>query len=196
MSDPNEAMQTQLVNLEKRSGKSLAALHEILTKSGLEKHGEMVTMLKTKLHMGHGDANLVVHLFRSPGGAAGASAAAPAGAAADGGDALAAIYAGSKAPLRALHDAVMAKVAKFGPFEIAPKKANVSLRRKKQWALLGPGSKGRLEIGLNMKGVPATDRLQAQPPGGMCQYKVWLTAPNEVDQELLGWLRTAYDAAQ
>ena len=187
MTDPTQALQTQLANIEKRAGRTLAQLHELLAKSGLDKHGEMVTMLKTELHMGHGDANTVVHTFR-------AVAAAPTAAAASA-DPLESIYAGSKAPLRLLHDAVMAKVAEFGPFEIAPKKANVSLRRKKQWAMLGPGSKGRLEIGLNMRGVAPTERLLAQPEGGMCQYKVFVATAAEIDQELLAWLRTAFDAA-
>jgi hypothetical protein len=186
MSNSDQALKTQLANIEKRTGCTLAELKATLKKSGLQKHGELVALLKEQRGMGHGDANTVVHLFKAD--------AAPAGAAA--GDPLEAIYAGSKAPLRRLHEAVMAAIAKFGAFEIAPKKANVSLRRQKQFALLGPGSKGRLEIGINMKGAPATDRLIAQPPGGMCQYKVWITAAAEVDAELLGWLRRAYDAAK
>jgi hypothetical protein len=46
-----------------------------------------------------------------------------------------------------------------------------------------------------MKGVPATDRLVEQKPGGMCQYKVRLSDRSEVDAELVGWSRTAFDAA-
>lgn len=46
-----------------------------------------------------------------------------------------------------------------------------------------------------MKTVAGTDRLLAQPPGGMGQYKVRLTDPAEVDAELLAWTRRAYDAA-
>jgi hypothetical protein len=46
-----------------------------------------------------------------------------------------------------------------------------------------------------MKGVAGTTRLQELPAGGMCQYRVYLSAPSELDAELLGWLRTAYDAA-
>ena len=46
-----------------------------------------------------------------------------------------------------------------------------------------------------MKGVPETERLVAEKPGGMCQYKVKLTSASEVDGELLGWIRQAYDAA-
>ena len=80
-------------------------------------------------------------------------------------------------------------------FEIAPKKTYLSLRRKKQFAMIGPATNTRFEVGLNMKGVAGTARLEAQKPGGMCQYKVKLTAPAEVDKELVGWIRQAYDAS-
>jgi hypothetical protein len=105
------------------------------------------------------------------------------------------IYAGPKAPLRPIHDQLLATISQFGPFEIAPKKGYVSLRRKKQFAMIGPATKGRVEVGLNMKGVSATARLIEQPAGGMCQYKVYVTQVDEVDQELFAWIRQAYDSA-
>ena len=105
------------------------------------------------------------------------------------------IYTGPKAALRPIHDAVMAAIGGFGDFEIAPKKGYVSLRRKKQFAMVGPATNTRVEVGLNMTDVPATVRLEAQKPGGMCQYKVKLTAAAEVDRELIDWIRRAYDAA-
>ena len=61
--------------------------------------------------------------------------------------------------------------------------------------MIGPATNSRVEVGLNMKGVPGTERLLAQPPGGMCQYKVKLTGVTEVDTELLSWLRMAFDSA-
>ncbi len=109
--------------------------------------------------------------------------------------ALEAIYAGGKAALRPLQDRVMSSIAGLGDFEVSPKKTYLSLRRKKQFAMVGPGSKGRLEVGLNMKGVEAAGRLEALPPGGMCQYRVFLSAEEEVDEELLGWVEAAYQAA-
>jgi hypothetical protein len=108
---------------------------------------------------------------------------------------LDAIYTGPKAALRPIHDRFMERVSAFGEFEIAPKKGYVSLRRKKQFAMIGPATNSRVEVGLNMKGVPGTDRLQAQAPGGMCQYKVRLSGPGEVDAELIGWVRQAFDDA-
>ena len=105
------------------------------------------------------------------------------------------IYAGPKAALRPIHDRVMAAVQGFGAFEIAPKKGYVSLRRKKQFAMLGPGASTRVDVGLNMKGVPATERLAALPAGGMCQYNVRVTAIKDVDKELIAWIKQAYEAA-
>ncbi len=185
MTKPDQAQQTQLANIQQRTGKTLAQLHTVLANSKLDKHGAMVALLKTELGMGHGDANLVVHLFRQQ--------AAP--AAATGADPLDAIYTGRKAGLRAIHELVLARVQEFGPFERAPKKAYVSLRRKKQFAMVGPGTKGRLQVGLSVRDLEPTDRLQAQPAGGMCQFVVHLTSAKEVDAELLGWIRRAFDAA-
>jgi len=181
--DIDKATQTQLANIEQRTGKSFAQLARIIKASGLEKHGEIVSMLKQDLGMGHGDANTLVHVVRN--------AAAPA----SGGDVLDSIYAGPKAHLRPIHDAVMKAIGTFGPFDIAPKKGYVSLRGKKQFAMVGPATNTQVEIGLNMKGVKGSARLVEQKPGGMCQYKVRVSDRKEVDDQLIGWMRAAYDSA-
>ena len=111
------------------------------------------------------------------------------------GDPLDAIYTGAKAGLRPLHEAVMAQIKAFGDFEEAPKKAYISLRRKKQFAMVGPATKDSVEIGLNAKELPAHPRLKSQPPGSMCNATTRITSAAEVDAQLVGWLRKAYDAA-
>jgi hypothetical protein len=83
----------------------------------------------------------------------------------------------------------------FGEFETAPKKTYISLRRARQFAMIGPATNTQVEVGLNMKGISGTARLIEQKPGGMCQYKIRLSNRDEVDQELIGWLKTAYDSA-
>lgn len=186
MNAVDKAMQTQFANIEKKTGKSLAELAKFVQSSKLAKHGEIVTMLKEKLSLGHGDANMIAHYAKS------LSALAPAAtpdAATD------EIYAGPKADLRPIHDAVMAKLAAFGEFEISPKKGYLSLRRKKQFCMIGPGAKTRVDVGINLKGIDGTDRFVEQPAASMCQFKVGLTDVKDVDKELVGWLKKAYDAA-
>jgi hypothetical protein len=190
MADPEHAIATQLANIQKRTGKSLDELAAIVKNSALSRHGELVAMLKTTLGMGHGDANTLVHtLLKSDG----QSAAAAQGLSAD--QVLDGLYAGPKSALRPIHDRLVAELRNFGDFEEAPKKTYVSYRRKKQFAMIGPATNTQVEVGLNMKGVTPTDRLKALPAGQMCNYKVRLADAADVDAELLGWLRTAYDAA-
>lgn len=188
MADPAQALATQLANIEKRTGKSLRQLAEILRKSGLAKHGELRDMLKRDLGMGYGDANTLVHHVLNAAGT-GTATAQPAD------EIVAGYYAGPKAALRPIHDKLMAAIARFGDFETAPKKTYVSLRRRKQFAMIGPATRSSVEVGLNMTGIAATDRLIALPAGGMCNYKVRLTSPDEVDAALLAWIRSAYDAS-
>ncbi|HEY2290275.1 MAG TPA: DUF5655 domain-containing protein [Thermoanaerobaculia bacterium] len=186
----DKARETQLRNIETKAGKSIDELRALIAGSGLSKHGEIRDMLKSQLGMGHGDANMLIHHVLSSDGQ---SAAEAKGLSAGGADDE--IYSGNKAHLRPIHDKLMAAIQGFGELEIAPKKGYVSLRRKKQFAMVGPATKDRVEVGINMKGVPATDRLAAMPPGGMCQYKVKVTTPDEVDDELIGWVRQAYESA-
>jgi hypothetical protein len=190
MNSVDKATETQLSNIQTRTGKTLDELFALIRESGLTKHGQIREMLKRDLSMGYGDANALAGAFLKSDG----QGAAPAAEAATD-DVAVAIYAGAKGELRPIHEKLMAAIAELGPLEIAPKKAYVSLRRKKQFATVGPATRTRVDVGLNMKGVPATERLIELPPGGMCQYRVSLTAINEVDAELLAWVKVAYEGA-
>ncbi len=186
--DLNKAVETQLNNIQTKTGKSLDDLVAWVKSTGLSKHGEIRDRLKTDLGLGHGDANTLTHYaLQSDGASQAANKSSDA--------VLDEIYAGPKAALRPIHEALMARIETFGEFEIAPKKGYVSLRRKKQFAMLGPATNTRFELGLNMKDVEGTERLLAQPPGGMCQFKVKFTDASEVDDEVFGWIRRAFDAA-
>ena len=120
----DKALATQLANIEKRTGKSLDELATLVRSSGLSRHGEIRDMLKRDLGMGHGDANTLVHYVLQSDGASAAEKNPSA--------VLDEIYAGAKSALRPIHDKLMLEIETFGPFEIAPKKGYVSLRRKKQ----------------------------------------------------------------
>jgi hypothetical protein len=190
MSSVDKAVATQLANIEKKTGKSLAELIEAAGNSGLSKHSEIRDMFKRDFGLGYGDANALAHAVSK---AHGPAAVDTASESMD--DVVDGLYTGPKANLRPIHDRIMAEIEAFGPFEVAPKKTYLSLRRKKQFAMVGPATNTRVEVGLNMKGIPETGRLAALPPGGMCNYKVKLTDINEVDPELIAWIREAYNQA-
>jgi hypothetical protein len=190
MADMEKAIATQIANIEKKTGKSLAQLTAAIKKSGKAKHGEIRDWLKESYGLGHGDANTLTHVALKSDGA---SAAKAAGATAD--DVLGDIYAGKKEHLRPIHEKLMRAIAKFGEHEITPKKGYVSLRRKKQFAKLGPKTNERFELGLNLKDDIKDTRVKPVPPGGMCQYIVPLTSAEEIDDKLIGYVKRAYDAA-
>ncbi|MCU0246657.1 MAG: DUF4287 domain-containing protein [Bryobacter sp.] len=188
MSSVDKALETQIQNIQKKTGKSLEELKRFIQASGLAKHGEIRDLLKRELGLGHGDANTLTHIALQSHGAAQAEGKS-------GDQVLDEIYTGPKAALRPIHDALMARISGFGAFEIAPKKGYVSLRRAKQFAMIGPATNTRVEVGLNMKNVPGGGRLEEQPPKGMCSHKVKLTEAGQVDDELIAWIRAAYDGA-
>jgi hypothetical protein len=190
MNSVDKASETQLRNIQAKTGMTLAELRAIIEQSGLNKHGEIRKMLMDQLGLGYGDANSLVHSARRPEDPTTGQVESSSGE-----EALDGIYTGGKASLRPIHDQLIQDINKFGEYEIAPKKGYVSLRRKKQFAMIGPASKGRIEVGLNHKGLEVTSRLIAMPPGGMCQYKIYLTTLDEVDSELIEWIRLAYENA-
>jgi len=194
MADPVAATITQLKNIQAKTGKRIADLHAALAASGAAKHGEKRSWLMEHYRLGFGDANTVVHYIDKPLPDLG-DGAEPAAAPRDAGDPLDAIYGGPKAALRPLHEAVMTAIRGFGPFEEAPKKSYVSLRRRKQFAMVGPATKDSVEIGLNARDLPSHPRLKLQAPGGMCQATTRITSAGEVDDLLKGWLKQAYGAA-
>ncbi|MBM3728993.1 MAG: DUF4287 domain-containing protein [Acidobacteria bacterium] len=183
--DVDKALQTQLGNIEKKTGKSLAELTAILKGAGLAKHGQLRDFAKAEFNLGYGDANTLVTVVLA------ADAAAPTAEH----DPLDAIYAGPKALLRPIHAKLIDGISGFGPFETAPKKTYVSLRRKKQFAMIGPATNTRVELGLNGKNLRGDERLEPLPPGGMCNYRIRLTEAAQVDEAMLAVVRQAYDAA-
>lgn len=188
MSSLDKAVQTQLENIQKKTGKSLAELAALIHSSGLTKHGEIRDYLKRELGLGHGDANALVHAVLKSDGQRAAEG--------KGEDAvLDEIYSGPRAGFRPIHEKLMKEIQKFGELEVAPKKGYVSLRRKKQFAMIGPKTNTRFEVGINAKDFKKDPRLIEQPKGSMCNYVVNLSDIRDVDAELIAWLRSAFESA-
>ncbi len=156
-----------------------------IARKGGAKHGEMVKYLKAEHGMTHGYANLVAQQALQ----------AEAGPASEAGDPLDAMYAGPKAALRTIHEAVTAAVKKLGnDIEFSPKKGYMSLRRNKQFGCIMPATATRVDVGLVLKGAKPAGRLEAST-NVMFTHRVKVSSVKEVDKELVAWLKQAYEAA-
>lgn len=187
MTSPDAAAQKMIDNLPAKTGKSLDQWLKILAGQTFEKHGEIVKWLKTEHAVTHGFANLIAHKHRDH------IAGGPETVA----DPVDAQYDGPKAALRPIYNKIIKLVSGFGQdVEIAPKKAYVSIRRNKQFALVQPSTKDRVDVGINLKGESPTARLEKSGSfNAMVSHRVRLSKAGDVDAELKRWLKKAYDAA-
>ena len=182
MATVDDAVLSQARNIEQATGRSIDAWVAMVKARGVERLSEIVAWLKQEHGFSHGNANLVA-LTTKRGSVDGR-----------GDESVEAMYAGPKATLRPFHEHVIDLVRGFGDdVELAPKQAYVSLRHSKQFGTVGPGSGGRLEIGLNLEGMEPSGRLEAAH--GMCTHRLRLTSIAEFDGEVIGWLREAYERA-
>jgi hypothetical protein len=184
---PEEGIASLIRNLESQTGKSLATWLATARNSGLAKHKELVAYLKTEHGLTHGYANQIA--LRS--------LAADDAPAAGSDDLIEAQYSGAKQSMRPVYNALRAAVQAFGSdVEFAPKKAYVSLRRSKQFGLIQPSTATRVDVGLVLKGVAPGERLEAAGSfNAMVTHRVKVSSAAEVDPELIGWLRQAYNNA-
>lgn len=182
----DNAEQTMVENLHKNTGKSLDQWVQIVHKASLEKHGEIIKFLKEQHAFTHGFANLVAHKSRG----------SDAGSAENQDDLIQDQYKG-KEHFMPLYDKLIAHITQFGPdVEIAPKKSYVSLRRKKQFAILQPTTKTRFEININLKGQEPIGKLEAiTAANAMCSHKMNLTGESDLNEEVLSWIKKAYEMA-
>jgi hypothetical protein len=177
---------TMVKNLEKKTGKTLKEWKKITRSSGIEKHREMIKYLQNEHRMTYGYANLVTRYARQDDRAKKPTS-----------DELVEKQYSEKEDIRPFYEKLVKAVKKFGnDVEISPKKSYVSLRRSKQFAIIQPSTKTRLDVGLIFKGVEPTSRLEvAGSWNSMCSHRVRVTKKSEIDDELVNWLQDAYNTA-
>ncbi len=184
---PEEMKAAMIAGLSGKTGKSLEEWLKVVRASKLDKHKAIVDLLKKTHGVTHGFANLIaLQALGSDSHTAGDA------------DALVETqYSGAKAGLRTIYEAVLTAVRKFGPdVEVSPKKAYVSLRRNKQFAIVQPSTATRVDLGINLKQTESGGRLEAAGSfNAMVSHRVRLSKPGDVDAEVVGWLRRAYDGS-
>lgn len=188
MSDKQNAqLESIIANLEEKTGKSLADWIAIGQKSGLDKHRALLNHLKGDHGLTHGYANLIALqvLDANKGGATSED------------DLVAAQYDGAKADLKPIYDALIDAINAFGDdVELSPKKAYVSPRRKKQFGLIQPSTKTRVDVGINLADEEPSERLETSGSfNSMVSHRVRLSNVADVDEVLIGWLKAAYEDA-
>ncbi len=182
--DPAE--KTMIDNLFKNTGKSMEQWIDIVNKGNFAKHGEIINYLKEEHGFTHGFANLVALKSRQ----------SDAGSATDVNSLIVNQYKG-KEHFKPLYDKLMQHISTFGnDVEVAPKNAYVSLKRKKQFAILQPATKTRFEIGLNVKGQEATGVLEViTAANSMCSHKINIADDAGITPEVINWIKAAYEKA-
>ena len=179
----DKALQTMINNMPEKTGKSLQQWQQILSKEYFEKHMQAVNFLKKAHGVTHGFANTIVTLSKD---------------AQDTPDDLITNQYQGKESLKPIYEKIIEAVKPFGKdVVISPKKTAVSLIRKKQFALIKPATKKRIDLGLKLTSIETTDRLENSGPfGTMCTHRVQIFSTHDVDEELLNWLQQAYKKAQ
>ena len=182
--DVASAKQTMIENLPKNTGKSLEEWMKILRGTNFSKHGEIVKYLKEKHSVTHGYANMLAHHHRGSDSDM-----------VENKDDLVVNQYNGKEHFKPIYDKLINGILKFGnDIEISPKKTYVSLRTKKQFAILQPATKTRFEIGLNLKGEKSSGILEEiKATNSMCSHKINLTSLDEVNSEVFNWVRASYE---
>lgn len=178
----DQQLKTMIDNMPEKTGKSLEQWIQLLSNQSFIKHSEAVNFLKQEHGVSHGFANTIVHLSKTE--------------VTETEDLVATQFMG-KDDLKAIYDQLIAEIQRFGSdIELAPKKAYVSIRRSKQFAIIQPSTKTRLDVGINLKDYPVTSRLEKSGSfNAMVSHRVKVNEAVEVNEELINWLKLAYQQA-
>lgn len=112
-----------------------------------------------------------------------------------------AMYAGKKAALRPIHDALVALGRSLGrDVKVCPCQTMVPLYREHVFAQIKPATLKRIDFGLCLRGLPASKRIPARliDTGGAKKndritHRFEITDLDEIDSMVKIWLKTAYE---
>lgn len=182
------SFQAYLDTVKAKTGKTPADFAKLASDKGLTKHGELVAWLKSDFELGHGHANAIVNvLLKSV-----SRAASP-------DEKLEKLFSGKKAVWLEPVKTLISRIQEFGAgIEAQTNETYVNiLIGKKKMAIVQPSSTDRLDIGIKLKGVTPEGRLEASGSwNNMVTHRVRIADAKEIDAELLGWLRQAYELAK
>lgn len=178
----DNALQTMIDNMPEKTGKSLQEWKSVLNAMKFQKHSDGVNYLKKEHGVTHGFANTIVTLHKDD--------SLPVE------DLVAKQYEGKKQIIPIYNQLIPIMSLLGDDVTIVPKKGSVSIIRKRQFALIKPATKTRIDLGLKLVGKETTERLgDSGPFGTMCTHRVQITSKSELDDELHAWIKEAYEQA-
>jgi len=96
--------------------------------------------------------------------------------------------------LRPILDAVLAAMPGLGQVTVQARGTLVSLvSPRRTFAVVMPTTKSRVDLGFRLASAKPAGRLREARDIGQATVRVPLRTPDEVDEEVIGWLRLAYE---
>lgn len=174
------ALKTMIDNMPEKTGKSLTEWKKILKSKSFEKHSQGLNFLKSEYNVSHGFANTIVSLSKEDNSSSE--------------DLVEQQYQG-KEDLFPIYEELINYIETLGSdISINPKKGSVSCIRKRQFVLIKPATKTRIDLGFKLKDKPTTTRLENSGPfGTMCTHRVKISEVSEIDNDLKAWINEAYE---
>ena len=107
------------------------------------------------------------------------------------------MFAGKKAGLRPIYDALLELAFELGPdVTVTPCATIVPIRRRYVIAQIKPAALTRIDLGFALKDTPASGRLidtGGRAKGDRITPRIAITSLDDIDDEVKGWLRRAYE---
>lgn len=178
--------QAYLDSIKQKTGLEPADFRRLAGEKGLldAKASDVAAWLKAEYGLGQGHAMAIYSTFRDRPAAS---------------DRVDKQFAGAKAHWRPVVDGLIATLTEHGEVGTAPTDTYISLLKgKAKFAVLATTA-DRLDVGIKLRDATVFATSPRVEPSGswnaMLTHRVRVTDPAQVDDELLGWLRAAYDAA-
>lgn len=177
-----------------KTGKSIQEWMKIVKKDGPGESKEIVAFLKEKYKLGGTTASMIadaalgraddvdpdVYMKAAPGY-------------------VEAMYAGGKAGLRPIHDALIELARSLAPdVKICPCQTIVPFYRNHVFAQIKPATQTRIDFGYALKGCPRKLSPRLLDTGGLKKgdritHRIPLESVKDIDADVKDWLKTAYD---
>ncbi len=176
-------------NLPEKTGKTFEEWVKIAKNSGLSTRKERIAWLKSEHGLGSVTAMFIAAESEGRGIADEYS---------DEEALLGGMYSGEKAALRPLYDELAKAARKLGKdVRLTVCKTYVGMSRARQFGMIRPSTKTRVDLGLVLKDAAPSARLVKAGTIGndRMTHRIGVETKKDVDAELKDWLRKAYEAA-